>query len=96
LAPFSLCIVLTLSRTSMIAMAVAATWFVVGDGYRRPWGWASRQVSAISDRSVGRYKNWGPFVSAKGVTSRERIDAASQQLVNQPNHRRGPALHRLK
>ncbi|HQY97634.1 MAG TPA: O-antigen ligase family protein [Phycicoccus sp.] len=99
LALFSLCIVLTLSRTSMIAMAVAATWFVVRRRVSPALGVGiAAGVGYFLTDLLDRYKNWGPFAEREGSDLlRERIDAASQQLVQiNPIIGRGPGTAQVE
>ncbi|MFN8045896.1 MAG: O-antigen ligase family protein [Dermatophilaceae bacterium] len=93
LALFTVCIVLTLSRTSMVAMCVASLWFAVRRRATPGIGVALVAAAAyvLNDLS-DRLKNWGPFAQRAGSDMlRERIDAISAQLVTiNPIIGRGP------
>ncbi len=90
---FSFCIVLTLSRTSMVAMAVGGVWFLVRRRVSPGLGLGilGGTTYLLQDASE-RLKNWGPFAERVGSDLlRDRIDAAAGKLVQvHPWIGRGP------
>lgn len=93
LAVIILALVLTLSRTSLLAMTIGAVWFLTR---RRLSPVLSLGVVAgaawLIDPLLERFVTWGPFATREGSDQlRERIDAAAQQAVQiNPWIGRGP------
>lgn len=99
LALLTLCLVLTWSRTSIMAMSVGAVWFAVR---RRASPTMSVGIVALAaylfQDWLDRLKSWGPFAERAGSDAlRQRIDAAAQQLVDMhPWIGRGPGTAQVK
>lgn len=99
LALFTGTILLTLSRTSIVAMIVAGLWFLV----RRR---TSPLIGALLVGGLGyslldlseRLKNWGPFAQRSGSDAlRNRIDNVAAQMVElNPYIGRGPGTAQVE
>lgn len=83
IAIIGIAVVLTLSRTSMAAMTVAAVWFALRR-YQRLW------IAVLATSALGyaaltlfdRLRNWGPFTERVGSDQlRLRIAAESEKLI---------------
>lgn len=98
LALITVCLILTWSRTSIMAMSVGAVWFAVRRRASPAMSIAIVSLAAYLFQDwLDRLKTWGPFAERAGSDAlRERIDAAAQQMVQiNPWIGRGPGTARV-
>lgn len=96
---FAACVILTLSRTGITAMLVAALWFAIRRRTAPGLGLILSGATTYGLLQLSeRFRNWGPFSDRAGSDIlRERIDAASRLAVSEhPIIGRGPGTGQVQ